>query len=83
MLEAMACGTPVVLARAPALCEVGGDAAAFFEPGSSEDLSAVLSDVIGDATSVRDLSQRGRARASLFSWAQSAAATAQIYHQLV
>ena len=83
VLEAMACSTPVVLARSPALCEVGGDAAAYFEPGSSEDLSAVLSDVIGDATSARDLSRRGRARALLFSWTKSAAATAQVYHQLV
>ena len=83
MLEAMACGTPVVLARSPALCEVGGDAAAYFEPGSSENLSAVLSDLIGDATSARDLSRRGHAHASLFSWTKSAAATAQVYRQLV
>ena len=83
VLEAMACGTPVVLARSPALCEVGGAAAAYFEPGSSADLSAVLSDVLSDATSARDLSRRGRARASLFSWAKSAAATAQVYRQLV
>jgi glycosyltransferase involved in cell wall biosynthesis len=79
----MACGTPVVLASSSALCEVGGDAAAYFQPGSSEDLSAVLFDVIGDATSTRDLSQQGRTRASLFSWAKSAAATAQVYRQLV
>ena len=83
VLEAMACGTPGVLARSPALCEVGGDAAAYFEPGNLADLSAALSDVVGDATSARNLSQRGRARASLFNWAKSAAATAQVYHQLV
>ena len=83
VLEAMACGTPVVLARSSALCEVGGDAAAYFEPGSAENLSAVLSDVIGDATSARDLSRRGRGRAALFSWTKSAVATAQVYRQLV
>ena len=65
------------------VCEVGGDAAAYFEPGSSENLSAVLSDLIGDATSARDLSRRGHAHASLFSWTKSAAATAQVYRQLV
>ena len=48
-LEAMAAGTPAILARTSSLPEVGGDAAVYFTPGDSEELAAVLMDVLSVA----------------------------------
>lgn len=82
VLEAMACGVPVVLAHSSSLPEVGGDAAVFFEPGSATELADVVSGVLTDSMAARDLSQRGLARAASFTWASAADATAQVYRQL-
>ncbi len=46
VLEAMACGTPVVCSRAASLPEVAGDAAEYFEPASVEDLAAAIEQVL-------------------------------------
>ena len=78
-LEAMACGTPVVLARATSLPEVGGDAAAYFEPGDDADLARVLRELLADAGARADLRQRGLARAASFTWTAAAERTAAVY----
>jgi glycosyltransferase involved in cell wall biosynthesis len=83
VLEAMACGVPVILANSSSLPEVGGDAAVFFEPGSPTGLADVVSGVLSGATAARDLSHRGLARAASFTWAKAAEATAQVYRQLM
>jgi alpha-1,3-rhamnosyl/mannosyltransferase len=66
VLEAMACGTPVVCARAGALPEVAGDAALYVEPTDVESIVAGLKRILEDAALRRDLSARGLARARLF-----------------
>jgi len=78
-LEAMACGTPVVLAAATSLPEVGGDAAEYFEPGSDEDLARVLSDLLADSGRRRVLREAGLARAAEFTWVRAAERTAEVY----
>lgn len=80
-LEAMACGTPVVLAAATSLPEVGGDAAEYFEPGSDEDLADVLRRLMADSARQADLRQRGSMRAVEFSWRRAAERTAEVYRQ--
>ena len=82
VLEAMACGVPVILANSSSLPEVGGDAAVFFEPGSATGLADVVSSVRSNATEAEELSQRGRTRAASFTWAKAAAATAKVYREL-
>ena len=54
-LEAMACGTPTVLARGTSLPEVGGTAAAYFEPGNADELAAVMESLI-EGEALRDAS---------------------------
>ena len=78
-LEAMAAGTPTILARTSALPEVGGDAAAYFTAGDSEDLAAVLVELLHDSRRREDLVIAGRARAREFSWAKTALRTAEAY----
>lgn len=78
-LEAMACGTPTVLAAATSLPEVGGDAAVYFEPGSERDLAEVTLALLADPRRQADLRRRGLARAAEFTWARAAERTAAAY----
>jgi glycosyltransferase involved in cell wall biosynthesis len=82
-LDAMARGCPVVLARAGALPETGGDAAVYFDPHDAQDLADAVRRVIEDPDEHRRLSDAGRAHAAGFSWAQAAAATAAVYEELL
>jgi glycosyltransferase involved in cell wall biosynthesis len=77
VLEAMACGTPVVAAAEPALVEVGGDAAVFAPAGG-------LADAIRRALADRDrLVAAGLERARLFSWDESARRTLAVYREIL
>lgn len=82
-LEAMACGTPVVLAAATSLPEVGGDAAEYFVPGSDEDLAEVLGSLLNNSERQKELRARGFARAAEFTWPRAARQTAEVYRQAV
>ncbi len=71
VIEAMACGTPVVCSNVTSLPEVAGDAAWLVEPtahGIAEGLARVLS----DQDLRNDLSKRGIARAATFTWDSAA-----------
>jgi glycosyltransferase involved in cell wall biosynthesis len=69
VLEAMACGVPVVAARTPAVLNVVGDADAvvLFEPANADALRRVLADLLDDADRRRALGEAGRQRALQFS----------------
>lgn len=82
-LEAMACGTPLVLANASSLPEVGGDASLYFAPGDSRELAEVLGRVLGDAHLRESLRVKGLSRASQFTWAKTAEATVDVYRQVL
>jgi glycosyltransferase involved in cell wall biosynthesis len=81
VLEAMACGTPVVCSQAASLPEVAGDAAEYFEPSSVDDLAAALERVLGSCVLQETLRCKGFERAKLFSWRESARRTADIYRK--
>jgi glycosyltransferase involved in cell wall biosynthesis len=78
-LEAMASGTPTVLADSSSLPEVGGPAAAYFPPGDSSALAAQLRRILGDPIVRREMSARGLARARDFTWLKTATATSEAY----
>jgi glycosyltransferase involved in cell wall biosynthesis len=82
MLEAMVRGTPVAAARATALPETAGDAAAFFDPHDPADMAATIRRVLEEPRFRDELIARGRARAASFSWADTAARTAAVYREL-
>jgi glycosyltransferase involved in cell wall biosynthesis len=83
VLEAMARGTPVLLARATALPETGGDAADYFDPAEPHDLARRLEQLLADPARRAELSRRGRIRARQFSWARTARETAEVYRELL
>jgi glycosyltransferase involved in cell wall biosynthesis len=78
-LEAMACGTPVVAARALDAPEFIGDAGLLAEPDDPEDLARHLIRLLEDARLRAELSAKGVARAGEFSWAKMARETLKIY----
>jgi glycosyltransferase involved in cell wall biosynthesis len=83
VLEAMACGTPVVCSRAASLPEVAGDAAEYFEPTSADDLAAALERVLGSCEFQETLRRKGLERVKLFSWRDCARRTLEIYRQVL
>jgi glycosyltransferase involved in cell wall biosynthesis len=83
VLEAMVRGTPVLAARATALPETGGDAAAYFDPADPGDLTAALGSLLSDGAARAELSRRGLEWASQFSWERTARETVAVYRELV
>lgn len=81
VLEAMACGTPVVCSRAPGVSEVAGDAALTFPPHDVDALAAALEVVVNQPAARQELAARGLAQAARFTWRRSAAATLAIYRR--
>lgn len=80
VLEAMACGTPVVTYRTTSLPEVAGDAALLLDPPvAPETLAAALARVMDDGEVRRGLIERGLARVAHFDWGRTAAVTASVY----
>ncbi len=75
LLEAMACGIPVIASNTTALPEVYGDAAFGFDPTSTEALVAALERVLNDEVLRADLVARGFKRAARFGWEETARKT--------
>ncbi|HBI33728.1 MAG TPA: hypothetical protein DEA43_00145 [Candidatus Moranbacteria bacterium] len=75
VLEAMASGTPVILANNSSLPEVGGEAALYFETESSDDLAGCLERVLTDKDLSATMIQKGKSRAANFSWEKCAQLT--------
>ena len=82
-LEAMACGTPVVAARAGALPEVLGGAAEFFDPDDRTGCAAALQQVLTSKALADSLRAAGLERARLFSWDHTARQTLDVYRAML
>ena len=82
-VEAMACGTPSLLAEGTSLPEVGGAAVAYFRPADAADLARKLSPLLADPLERQRLGQAGIQRARMFSWRETAAATAAVYRAVL
>jgi glycosyltransferase involved in cell wall biosynthesis len=81
VLEAMACGAPVVCSNAGPLPEVAGDAALLLQPEDPRVWAATMLGVLTNGADSTELRQRGFARARLFSWDAAARATREVYHE--
>jgi alpha-1,3-rhamnosyl/mannosyltransferase len=79
VLEAMACGTPVVCGNKGALPEVAGDSALQVTPQDIPGLAEAIKRVLGDPRLARDMRARGFQQASKFTWAATAQETLRAY----
>ena len=78
-LEAMKCGTPVIVGNRTSLPEVVGDASLAVDPFDIEEIAAAITRLINDSDLRRELSVRGQDRASNFSWRETAQKTLAVY----
>jgi glycosyltransferase involved in cell wall biosynthesis len=81
ILEAMACGTPVLTSTATSCPEVAGDAALLVDPFSVEALTDGLRRLVTDADYRQELIRRGFERVTHFSWELSAQRIYEVYQQ--
>lgn len=79
VLEAMACGCPVITSKVTSIPEVGGDAVFYVDPYDVESISQGMYQVLNDDNLRVKLSNQGRERAELFSWSQMRKDTLQIF----
>jgi len=78
VLEAMACGCPVLTSDVPVLREVAGGAAHLIDPLDIESLATGLETLAGDEGLRASLARRGLTRAAQFSWAKTAAGVEEV-----
>jgi len=81
-LEAMTCGTPVIVSNTAALPEVVGDAGLMINPHDIEGLTVAMWRVLTEEDLRQELSAKGLKRAAHFSWLKAAEKTLEVYHTL-
>ena len=83
VLEAMACGTPVVAGNTSATAEVAGDAALLVDPLDVDGLARAMRRLLSDETLRADQRARGLERAAGYSWERTARETLALYESLM
>jgi glycosyltransferase involved in cell wall biosynthesis len=78
VLEAMACGTPVITSNLSSLPEVAGDAALLIDPYNVHELANAMRIIATDARLRSQLRQAGLARAQHFSWTKTGQLTCEL-----
>jgi glycosyltransferase involved in cell wall biosynthesis len=79
VLEAMACGTPVVSSNASSIPEAGGEAALYFDPTDTAEITTTTRRLLREADLQDRLRTRGLAQAARSSWDLAATATEAVY----
>ena len=83
VLEAMACGAPVVAANAGSIPETAGGAALLFNPVHERSLEEALRNVLSNESLRTDLITRGLGNVQRFSWLETARLTLKVYQSLL
>ncbi|MGC8719916.1 MAG: glycosyltransferase family 4 protein [Thermodesulforhabdaceae bacterium] len=83
VLEAMACGCPVICSSTSSLPEVAGDAALYIDPHNAGDLAGKMELLLDDEPMRQDLVHRGLLRAAEFSWEKVAEKTLQVFRSII
>jgi glycosyltransferase involved in cell wall biosynthesis len=81
VVEALACGTPVVTSNISSLPEVAGDAAILVDPNSVEAIAAAMRRMIVDRDLRDELAARARTQAARFSWRRAADRTLEVFQE--
>jgi len=82
VLEAMACGLPVITSRVSSLPEIAGDAAVMVDPGDAVELAEAMHRVVTRSDLREELRRQGLERASQFSWRRTAVDVSRILDEV-
>jgi glycosyltransferase involved in cell wall biosynthesis len=82
VVEAMACGTPVLTSNLSSLPEIAGQAAVLVDPYSVDDIVAGMQRLSEDSALRSQLRELGLERSRLFSWQRNAEQTLAAYHDV-
>jgi len=82
IIEAMACGVPVITSNTSSMPEVAGDAAHLIDPNITKEISDGMIKILSDETYKNNLIEKGLVRSSLFSWNSMATQVLEQYKQV-
>ena len=82
LVEAMACGTPVITSNTSLLTEVAGDAAVIIDPHNAGQIAKAMLQVLESEQLREELRQKGYARAQHFTWPKAASKMLSVYQKL-
>ena len=82
IVEAMACGCPVICSNAASMPEVAGDAALLIDPLNCNELASAIETVVTDSAARADLISKGHARVKHFSWQRTARETLAVFQKV-
>ena len=81
MLEAMACGTPIIAGNTSAMPEIAGEGALLADPFNSNDITEKILQLENDQTLYQQQVEYGIQRSQLFSWRNTAESLLKIYKE--
>jgi glycosyltransferase involved in cell wall biosynthesis len=79
IIEAMACGVPVVTSNASCMPEIAGGCAVLVNPLSVEEIASGMASVLSEPNKTKELRRKGLERAKMFSWKKTAEQTLRFY----
>lgn len=82
MLEAMACGVPVITSNTSSMPEIAGDAAHIINPNNPEDITQGIIKILEDKNYCDTLCKKGLERSQLFSWKNMAKQVLELYKDI-
>lgn len=82
LVEAMACGTPIIASNATSIPEVVGDAGVLFDPNSVDDIAEKMAIVLKDPRARSEMSGKSLERSKRFSWQEAAQRTISLYNSV-
>ena len=83
LLEAMACGTPVITSNTSSMPEIGGEKAILINPENAEEIADMLIRLETDETFYQQQKEWGKERAKLFSWRNTAQQLLKLYEDIL
>jgi alpha-1,3-rhamnosyl/mannosyltransferase len=83
VLEAMACGCPVICSNAASLPEVGGDAAVYVDPHDPDSLLEAITRIVHDSELRQKMWKKGLEQARRFSWENAAHRTIEVFRKII